>query len=116
MFAALDQIFTGSNAAVQDMGESGDPAHIPVLTELLGISWSLNQGVVNSIYFALAKLTDHPNPWLDPEQLYWGWWVNWLGNNPDVQPPPGFAAWKGQLFSLMVNPELGAFLYEGVKE
>ena len=66
MFAALDQIFTGSNAAVQEMGESGDPAHIPVLTELLGISWSLNQGVVNSIYFALAKLTEPPEPLARP--------------------------------------------------
>ena len=27
---------------------------------------------------------------------------------------PGFAAWKGSLFSVLVDPEMGDFLYEGV--
>ena len=38
-----------------------------------------------------------------------------MNSHPEVQPPEGFAAWKGQLYSNQVDPEMGAFLYEGVK-
>ena len=37
-----------------------------------------------------------------------------MGNNPQVQPPEGFTGWKGQLYSIL-DPDLGAFLYDGVK-
>lgn len=37
-----------------------------------------------------------------------------MGNHPDVQPPEGYTGWKSQLFSVL-DPGLGAFLYDGVK-
>ena len=37
-----------------------------------------------------------------------------VGNNPQVRPPDGYVGWKGQLYSIL-DPGLGAFLYDGVK-
>ena len=49
-----------------------------------------------------------------PEQNEWSWWIEWLGNNPQVQPPDGYVGWKGDLYSLL-GPGLGGFLYNGAK-
>ena len=46
-----------------------------------------------------------------PEQSEW---IEWLGNNPQVQPPDGYVGWKGQLYTIL-DPALGGFLYDGVK-
>ena len=51
---------------------------------------------------------------LPPEQRDWNWWMEWLGQHPEVRPPEGFAAWKGQLFGF-IDPAMGAFFYEDVK-
>ena len=37
-----------------------------------------------------------------------------MGRHPEVNPPEGFAGWKGQIFATLVDPEMGAFLYDGV--
>lgn len=63
----------------------------------------------------MNKLLEGPDTLvIPPERTNWDWWIQWLGNHPEIQPPDGFDAWKGQLYSLL-DPAMGAFLYDGVK-
>ena len=38
-----------------------------------------------------------------------------MGQHSEVQVPDGFVDWKGDLFSELVDPGMGAFLHDGVK-
>ena len=113
--ATLESTFPGGGPAIRKMGNSGDESYIPVLVEILRFWWRLYPEVRIDLYSALGKLIEQPYEQLSPEQLEPSWWVEWVGSHPEVQPPEGFAAWKGQLYSNLVDPEMGAFLYEGVK-
>ena len=63
----------------------------------------------------LNKLVEGPDTLIIPrERTNWDWWIEWLGQDPQIQPPEGYAAWKGELYSV-IDPGLGSFLYEGVK-
>ena len=106
--------FSGNPVGVRTMGESGDQSYVPVLVEFLRFPWRLDSRSQSAVYTSLARLIDQENEGLSNQQKVWDWWVHWLGNRPEVEPPPGFAAWKGQLFARLVDPEMGAFLYEGV--
>ena len=106
--------FRGNPVGVRTMGESGDQSYVPVLVEFLRFPWRLGSRSQAAVYSSLARLIDQRSEGLSQEQKVWDWWVHWLGNRPEVEPPPGFAAWKGQLYALLVDPEMGAFLYEGV--
>ena len=97
------------------MGASGDVSSIPVLIEIMRFPWLLDHETRVALVSSLAKLIGQPYEQLAPEQLEWDWWVEWLADHPKVQPPTGFAAWKGRLFSELVDPQMGAFLYDGVK-
>ncbi len=110
MFATLD----GSFAQVaRKMAQSGDTSYIPVLLEFLRFQQQDEPRI--AIVSLLNKILEGPNEILiPPERATWGWWVEWLGNHPEVQAPDGYAAWKSQLFSIL-DPGLGSFLYEGVK-
>jgi hypothetical protein len=46
---------------------------------------------------------------LSPEQLDWTWWVEWLGTHAEIELPPGFARWKGELFGQLVDPRIREF-------
>ena len=115
MAAALNLTFTGDSAAVLKMGDSGDASYIPVLIEFLRFPWLFDQETKVAVASSLAKLIGQTDGQLAPEQLEWDWWAEWLGSHPKVEPPAGYAAWKGQLFSFLVDPQMGAFLYSGVK-
>ena len=98
------------------MAYSGNQTYIPVLLEFL--RFQVQPEPVTNMTSFLSRLKDNVPPeelmLFPPEQNDWNWWIEWLGNNPQVQPPKGFAGWKGQLYSLL-DPGLGAFLYDGVK-
>ena len=98
------------------MAYSGNQTYIPVLLEFLRFQFE-QEAIINLTSF-LSRLKDNVPPEevmsFPPEQNSWNWWIEWLGNNPQVQPPEGYAAWKGQLYSI-VDPGLGEFLYEGVR-
>ena len=98
------------------MAYSGNKAYIPVLLEMLRFQ-NDQEGIINLTSF-LSRLKDNVPPeevmLFQREQTEWSWWIEWLGNNPQIQPPEGFAGWKGRLYSLL-DPGLGAFLYDGVK-
>ena len=48
------------------------------------------------------------------EQGEWKLWSEWLGSNPEIELPQGYAAWKGR-FLAHIDLGMGAFFYEGVK-
>ena len=105
----------GNLSGVQAMGTSGDPAYIPALVEFLRFPWYLGPTSLAAVHSSLASLIGQQAEGLSEQQRDWEWWVDWIGNHPEVQPPAGFAEWKGRLFSVLVDPEMGAFLYDGVK-
>ena len=113
MLAIMDQPIA---QVARKMAYSGNQAYIPVLLEFLRFQGD-EEGIVNMTSF-LSRLKDNVPPEevmiFPPEQVEWAWWVEWLGNNPQVQPPEGFAGWKGQLFSIL-DPGLGGFFYDSVK-
>jgi hypothetical protein len=43
----------------------------------------------------------------------WGRWVEWLQKRSDIVPAPGFAGWKGRLFSI-IDPEFAEWFKIGV--
>ena len=98
------------------MANSGNQAYIPVLLEFLRFQNQAENITTMTSY--LTRLKDNvPMEELlafAPEQNKWSWWIEWLGNNPQVQPPDGYVGWKGSLYSLL-DPGLGGFLYNGAK-
>ena len=113
MFATLHGPLT---PIARKMAESGNQAYIPVLMEFL--RFRAGDKGINSLASFITRIKDNmpidEAMVLPPEQRDWSWWVEWLGQHPEVRPPEGFAAWKGQLFSF-IDPAMGAFFYEDVK-
>ncbi|MCH7736360.1 MAG: DUF3179 domain-containing protein [Chloroflexi bacterium] len=113
MMATLDEKL---DRVARKMAYSGNQAYIPVLLEFLRFQ-AQEEAIINLTSF-LSRLKDDVPPeelmLFSPEQSEWKWWIEWLGNNPQVQPPEGYVGWKSQLYSLL-DPGLGAFLYDGVK-
>jgi hypothetical protein len=110
MLATLDRTLA---VVGQKMASSGDTSYIPVLVEL--IPFQTGKQRRSTIASFLNKLLEGPDAIaVPPERADWGWWIEWLGNHPEVQAPEGFAGWKGQLYAT-VDPAMGAFLYDGVE-
>ena len=104
----------GNVAAIaRKMVASGNQSYIPVLLEFMRFQPGGEPTFVMASF--LNKLLEGPDTLLiPPERTNWEWWNEWLGQNPQVQPPEGYAAWKGDLYSV-IDPGLGGFLYSGVK-
>ncbi len=95
------------------MVESGNQSFIPVLLEIMRIDPNPDSRFAWAS--TISKLADGEDlTQKNPERTDWGWWIEWLGQNSQIVPPKGYAAWKGELFST-VDPGLGSFLYDGVK-
>ena len=113
MMASLEEPL---DRVAQKMAYSGNQTYIPVLLEYLRFQ-AEEGGVINMTSFP-SRLKDNVPPeelmLFNQEQTEWKWWIEWLGNNPQVQPPDGYVGWKGQLYSIL-DPRLGAFLHDGVK-
>ena len=116
MDAALDLALEGDSRAVQAMAGSGDSAFIPVLVELLRFPWfRVDEEFRPAVESSLRELASQHISLdeFDYDGANWSQWVAWVGEHPEFQPPAGFIGWKGELFSAMVDPEMGAFLYDG---
>ena len=110
MRATLDGNMT---AIARKMADSGNQTYIPVLLEFMRIEWNSDARI--ALASSINKLVEGPDEVQIPaERTDWGWWIEWLGQNPQVQPPKGYDGWKGELYSAL-DPGLGSFLYEGVK-
>jgi hypothetical protein len=120
MYDALDAALRGDPWGPAKLGDSGDTTYIPVLVELMRFPWwQIDRDVEIALYEALDTIVDrNPSitdvePGSDVDE--WARWVVWIGKHPEVWPPPGFAGWKGRLFGDLVDPAMGAFLYDGVR-
>ena len=120
MYDALDAALRGDPWGLARLGDSGDLSYIPVLVELMRFPWwQIDRDVEVALYEALDIIADR-NPAIadvapGSEVDEWARWVVWIGKHPEVWPPPGFAGWKGRLFGDLVDPAMGAFLYDGVR-
>ena len=120
MYDALDSALGGDPWAIAKLGDKGDPAYIPVLVELMRFPWwHIDREVEQAIFDSLDRIV-RQNPGIadvdtDSAVDEWSRWVVWLGKHPEVWPPPGFAGWKGSLYSKLVDPNMGAFLYNGMR-
>ena len=116
---ALDSALTGDPWEIEKMGATGDPSYIPVLVELMRFPWGqINREVEEAIFGSLDQIAARNSDIAEvndaPRQDEWFRWVVWTGKHPEVWPPPGFAGWKGRLYGELVDPAIGAFLYDGV--
>jgi len=115
MSAALTRTFELRDAsAIKRMGDSENQAYIPVLTEFLRFRRYLTEETQEAVFVALSRLIGLEAGGLTKAQRDWDWWVRWVGNHPEAHAPEGYAAWKGELLTVMVNGATGAFLYNGV--
>ena len=103
--------------AIPDIAEkmiaSENLSYIPVLLEFMRFQTGGEPLILMSSY--LNRLLEGPDVVLiDPQRVDWQWWIEFLGQNPQIQPPEGYDAWKGELYSI-IDPGLGGFLFDGVK-
>ena len=110
MNATLDR---GLAAVAQKMADSGNKSYIPVLLEFLRFQRQ-DELRINMIGYINKILDGKDSVGIPTERTDWNWWMEWLGNHPDIQPPDGSAGWKGQLYSFL-DPDFVDFLYDGVK-
>ena len=101
------------SAIVDAMVATGNQAFIPVLMELMRFRFEYIPGLcLPCAIDELSGGTDGED--IPPELRHWAWWMEWLGNHPEVQPPSGFAGWKGELYSA-IDPNFRQFFYDGMK-
>lgn len=90
IMATLDEAL---DRVARKMAYSLDQTYIPVLLEFLRFQ-SQPEAIITMTSF-LSRLKDNvPTETLmifDEKQNQWSWWIEWLGNNSQVSPPPGFA-------------------------
>ena len=112
MFATFDHSLAEIG---RKMAYSHDPAFIPVILEFM--RFQQNEEARLTLASFLVRIRDKiPRGGFSivpPGEDDWGYWVEWLAENPEVSPPSGFDGWKGQLFSIIDEP-MGAFMYPGV--
>ena len=109
-------IFTESLAEVgRKMAYSHNDAFIPVIMEFMRFQTDEESLLTLASYVVRIRdrLPEGEFAIIPYGQEDWGWWVEWLAQNPDVRGPEGYDGWKGQLFSFIHQP-MGEFMYPGV--
>ena len=109
-------IFTESLAEVgRKMAYSHNDAFIPVIMEFMRFQTDEESLLTLASYVVRIRdrLPEGEFAIIPYGQENWGWWVEWLAQNPDVRGPEGYDGWKGQLFSFIHQP-MGEFMYPGV--
>jgi hypothetical protein len=97
-----------SNSAMEQVLEAADQRFISVFIELLrgrqlGIAPNVD---IEQLVATMESLSGRSFG------LDWFRWVEWYGTT-DLQPPPGFTGWKGELLSI-IDPGFGAFLTDAL--
>ncbi len=93
-------------AAREKLLIAGDPRAVALFIELLRASQiGLILGAPEEYGAALDELSG------EAFGADWPAWVEWYGAT-DLEPPPGFTGWKGQLLA-RIDPGFADFLYDG---
>lgn len=99
------------DSVAEKMAESGDISYVPVLLDFLRVQLYYEGRTTLSAYLEQLVGDETPDP---TGQDQWTQWSEWLANHPKIEPPVGYPAWKGR-FLAHIDPDMGAFFYEGVK-
>jgi hypothetical protein len=94
----------GLNSALIAIGGQGDQRFVSVLIELMRAA---QIGLIRDVnYLVVVRALEE----LSGQQFgdEWPAWVEWYGGT-DLEPPPGFTSWKGQLLS-RIDPQFAGFL------
>ena len=94
--------------ALQEIARTNEKRYIAPLIDLLRFVGSRQD--LAAILKTLEKLTgknwsNSSEPW---EQL-----TIWYGEHTELQPPPGYTGWKGNLHAQLIDPRFHDFLYDG---
>lgn len=91
--------------ALQTVLESGDERFVAILLEIMRARQiGIVEGSYNDIIETLESLSDQ-----DFSQD-WPAWIEWYGKT-ELEPPPGFTGWKGQLLA-RIDPGFADFLQD----
>ena len=94
------------------MAETGDLAYAPILVDFLRLQIYYEGRATYSSY--LDQLVGDEAKPDSTERDEWKQWSEWLANHPEIEPPQGYDGWKGR-FLAHIDPDMGAFFYDGVK-
>ena len=112
----MDSIFYDSLLDVgRKMAYTHNDAFIPVIMEFMRFQTSDEALLTLSSFLVRIRdrIPEGEFAVVPPGQQSWGWWVEWLADNPQVQAPKGYDGWKGQLLGF-IDPAMGEFVYPGV--
>lgn len=105
-------VLLGLEYVADKMAESGDLAYVPILVDFLRLQIYYEGRATYSSY--LDRLVGDEAKPDSTERDEWMQWSDWLANHPEIEPPQGYAGWKGR-FLAHIDPDMGAFFYDGVK-
>ena len=105
-------VLLGLDYVAGKMAESGDLVYVPILVDFLRLQIYYEGRATYSSY--LDRLVGDEAKPDSTEQDEWMRWSDWLDNHPEIEPPMGYAGWKGR-FLAHIDPDMGAFFYDGVK-
>ena len=94
--------------ALRNLAQSQDTRVIAACIDLMRFTNAREEYVtiLQALRTLLGERMDElENPW---ETL-----TVWYGAHAELQPPPGYAAWKGKLHAQRIDPRFRQFLYDG---
>ena len=94
------------------IAETGDLAYAPILVDFLRLQIYYEGRATYSSY--LDQLVGEEAKPDSTERDEWKQWSECLANHPEIKPPQGYAGWKGRFLG-HIDPDMGAFFYDGVK-
>ena len=95
-------------AAIDDAGELGHPGLVMPLVDTASLT--LDEQTAIHVARALKALTGQDyggDAWSVAD------WYGWMGEHPDIEPPPDYDRWKGTLFA-QFDLSLERFIYRDV--
>ncbi len=94
--------------ALNQLSRSKDKRFIAPLIDFLRFVNSRDDYL--QVWETLQALTGEK---LSPSEDAWEKITVWYGQHAELQPPPGYTGWKGELHARLIDPRFKQFLYDG---